>query len=176
MPLPPCALNAPRSEASQIQGAVNIAVTLSHIIAATSRLDTRAEFVMHPPVPKTEGEIASIIDKWRDQYNFVRNYQKDWVLPSPFLRAALRSIMIGNAREYYEQLIDQSISDSELIERAFEYATRKRLDHKKLDADHMDVSGVGNCTHEHHQHNYDMTNYDTSAYDKLLASMSQLQE
>ena len=35
-------------------------------------LQSRAEFVMHPPVPKTEGEIAAIIDKWRDQYNFAR--------------------------------------------------------------------------------------------------------
>ena len=93
--------------------------------------------------------------------------------------------MIGNAREYYEQLVDQSITDSELIERAFEYATRKRLDHKKLDADHMDVSGVGNCTHDHqHHHNYDgnqyynhdTTNYDTNDYDKLLAAASQLTE
>ena len=111
-------------------------------------LQSRAEFIMHPPVPKTEGEIASIIDKWREQYDFVKNYQDDWNLPSPFLRAALRSIMVGNAREYYEQLVDRSLSDDELIEHSFEYATRKRLDHKKLDPDHMDVSGINDCEHQ----------------------------
>ena len=30
--------------------------------------------------------------------------------------------MIGNAREYYEQLIDQSLSDEDMIDKAFEYA------------------------------------------------------
>ena len=122
-------------------------------------LQSRAEFIMSPTVPKTEGEIASTIDKWREQYNFVKNYQPGWSLPSPFLRAALRAMMIGNAREYYEQLMEQELSDEQLIEKAFDYATRKRLDHKKLDPDHMDVSGVinqlvqqGGC--EGHHHNY----------------------
>ena len=68
-------------------------------------------------------------------------------------------MMIGDAREYYEQLMEQSLTDDQLIEKAFDYATRKRLDHKKLDPDHMDVSGVINqLVHqegcEGHQHNY----------------------
>ena len=36
---------------------------------------------------------------------------------------------------------DQNFSNEEIIERVFEYATRKRFDHKKLDLDHMDVGG-----------------------------------
>ena len=43
-------------------------------------LQSRAEFIMSPPVPKTEGEIAATIDKWREQYNFVKNYQPGWSL------------------------------------------------------------------------------------------------
>ena len=88
-------------------------------------LQSRAEFIMHPPVPKTEGEIAAIIDKWREQYEFVKNYASNLSLPSPFLRAALKSMMIGNAREYFEQLVDKEMNDQELIERAFDYATRE---------------------------------------------------
>ena len=70
-------------------------------------------------------------------------------------------MMIGNAREYYEQLVEQHLTDDQLTEKAFDYATRKRLDHKKLDPDHMDVSGVNKqlaqhagCEGHHHQHNY----------------------
>ena len=106
---------------------------------------------MHPLVPKTEGETARIIDNVREQYSGVQNYDPDWTLPKLFFRAVLISTMTGAVREYYEQLCDKSeVSNEELIERSFEYATRKRLDHKKLDPDHMDVSGIsgsGNSKH-----------------------------
>ena len=52
-------------------------------------------------------------------------------------------MMIGNAREYYEQLVGKYISGEQLIEMSFDYATRKRLDNKKLDPDHMDIGVVG---------------------------------
>ena len=103
-------------------------------------LQSRIAFIMQPPIPKTEGEIAGIIDKWREQRTFVQNYDSKWSLPSPFMKAIIRSMMIGTAREYFEQLQDKAITDDDLIEKCFEYGTRKRLDNKKSDPDHMDIS------------------------------------
>ena len=140
---------------------------------------------MHPPVPKTEGEIATIIDKWREQYDFMRNYDSHWNLPSPFVRAALKSMMIGNAREYFEQLVDKPMPDQELIEKAFDYAQRKRLDHKKLDPDHMDVGAITSGTQDTgadtraQTNNYEgsaTNNYDPNLLDNLLVKAQQLQE
>ena len=114
---------------------------------------------MHPPVPKSEGGIAGIMEKWREQYNFMRNYQEGWKLPDPFLKAAMRSIMVGAAREYWEQLEDKKLDPEELVDRAFEYASRKRLDVKKLDPDYMDVSAV----QPQESTNYPAQNYNLNA-------------
>ena len=70
-------------------------------------LQNKSSFVMSPTIAKTEIEIAGIIDKWREQYKFMRDFDENWKLPTPFVRAVLRSIMIGSAREYWERLQDE---------------------------------------------------------------------
>ena len=65
--------------------------------------------------------------------------------------------MIGTAREYYEQLQEKYAEDQteQLIEACFDYATRKRLDAKKLDPNHMDIGQVSG-------HNYSAPNLHNS--------------
>ena len=58
-------------------------------------LQGKSAFVLNPTIPKTESEIAGIIDKWREQYKFMRDFEENWQLPAPFVRSVLRSITIG---------------------------------------------------------------------------------
>ena len=142
-------------------------------------LVAKSTYVVNPPIPKSEGDIAAIMDKWKEQYNYMRKYDSQYQLPQPIVEAILRKIMIGQAREYYELLLDKKHTADELIDLVIEYASRKRLDAKKLDPDSMEVGSInmvsnysgGTSTQDnsYYHHEAEASNYseDQITWDKV---------
>ena len=70
-------------------------------------MSARANYVVSPPIPKSEADFATIMDKWRENYNYMRKFNKHFVMPRAFIEASLRKIMVGTAKEYWEHIVDK---------------------------------------------------------------------
>ena len=69
-------------------------------LAMTERMKT----IMTPTPPKKEEDIADAIAKWVEQCKAVEDMGASYVLPESFRKIALKSLMIGRGKEYYETM------------------------------------------------------------------------
>ena len=104
-------------------------------------LSQRAVKIMTPTAPKNEADIAAAIDRWCTQLEAIERHGKCHQLADVYKVAALKSMMIGKARDYFETLEDMKFDD--VLKKCKDYSVRKRLEHaaKKNDND-MDLDNV----------------------------------
>ena len=121
----------------------------------------RSRLVMAPGEPKNEESIADAIDKWKEQLRILENMGDEYKLAEVYKKVALRQIMVGKAREYYDQVEDGKISIEELLDKCYDYATKKRLDNKKFDPDSMDI---GNINEDQKDNEMRYTEYEWEEY------------
>ena len=107
----------------------------------------RTQIIMNPTIPKSEEGIADSIDRWKEQIRVFDTLGSEYSLPSAFKETALRQLMIGKARDYYDSLDASKMEIDELLAKCYEYANRKRLDHRSK-TDPMDVGEVGDTNDE----------------------------
>ena len=115
-------------------------------------ITARTQLVMSPAEPKSEAAIADAIDKWREQMRVLEGLGPQYKLADPFKRTALRQLMMGKAKDHFDQLDPDNMTVEELITKCYDYATKKRLDSKKLGPDDMDVGELGEGAKHEHSH------------------------
>jgi len=85
--------------------------------------------VMTPTPPKTEGDIADSIDKWLETMRSLDEMKDEYKLSDPFKITALKIMMVGRAREHFEQIeLNEGADYSKVLNQCKEYATRRRLE------------------------------------------------
>ena len=117
---------------------------LRHWYMGTSgmAITQRTQVIMNPTVPKSEEAIADAIDKWKEQIRIMDAMGAEYALPAAFKKTALRQLMIGKAKDYYDNLEATKPDIDELIAKCYEYANKKRRDGKKSAPNAMDVGNV----------------------------------
>ena len=98
---------------------------------------------MTPTPPKNEEGIALALDKWITQMEEIERHGDSHKLADVYKMAALKSIMVGKARDYFDTVEDKDF-DTALI-KCKEYAVKKRLEgESKKGGDPMDCDRVEN--------------------------------
>ena len=108
-------------------------------------LSEKMKAVMTPTPPKTEGDIADSIDKWLETMRSLEEMKDEYKLSDPFKITALKIMMVGRAREHFEQIeLKEGADYSKVLSQCKEYATRRRLEAnmKRGTGDAMDVGAV----------------------------------
>ena len=94
-------------------------------LAMTERMKT----IMTPTPPKKEEDIADAIAKWNEQCKAVEEMGASHILPETFRKIALKSLMIGRGKEYYETMEETAGTKYEyLLKKCKEYAAVKSKD------------------------------------------------
>ena len=116
-------------------------------------ISERIKQVMTPASPKQESEIADHIDRWLERMRILEQMRKEYELPGPFKITALRHLMIGKAKEYFEIVESRNPGDYErILPEIQEYANRRRLEANLKHESKNDSMDVGNVdTHDHGQ-------------------------
>ena len=97
-------------------------------------LAEQARKLMHPDPPRREEELAEAIDQWLDKLKRLELHGKEYELPPVFKMNALRMLMTGKAKEYFDMWeadrdpTDAAKSYDELLNKVKDYARRKKLD------------------------------------------------
>ena len=63
-------------------------------------------------------------------------------MPVQAKKTALRVIMTGRAKDYYDRVEEDKLSFDDLVSKCYDYATKKRLDGKKNGSSPMDLDGL----------------------------------
>ena len=85
--------------------------------------------VMAPASPKQESEMADHIDIWPERMRILEEMRKEYELPGPFKITALRHLMVGKAKGYFEIVESRIPGDYErILPEIQEYANRRRLE------------------------------------------------
>ena len=103
-------------------------------------LSQRAIKIMTPTPPKNESEIASSIDKWCTQLEAIERHGESHQLADVYKVAALKSLMIGKAKDYFETVDDKKFD--EILRKCKEYSVRKRLEHNSKNDMDVDMGNV----------------------------------
>ena len=107
-------------------------------------MSQRTKIVMTPIPAKKEEDIADSIDKWLEQLRAVEEMGDQYIMQPVFKIAALKSLMIGRAKDYFETIEDKVTDFKQLLEECKEYAIRRKLDaNMKKGIETMDVDNVG---------------------------------
>ena len=111
-------------------------------------LSERARMVMAPAAPKSEGEMAEALDKWLEGLKYLGKH-KGYDLPVRLKVTAMKNLMVGRAKDSYEDWVESKIkSESEdewkdLVNKVQDYATRRRLEAQLAkNKDSMDIGEV----------------------------------
>ena len=121
-------------------------------------LSKRMEWVMRPPVPRDDYELAEAFEKWMAQVTLLENIGEDYKLATPFKITALRTLM-SNKIDKFDQIKEQSKVDTPtntdpadipkvqfliMTNKLREYLTDKRLESNfNKNKDDMDIGEVG---------------------------------
>ena len=121
-----------------------------HRVAANSQ--KRA--VMAPTAPKSEGDIAEVVDKWLEGLRLLQSH-KGYRMSIQLRVTALKMLMIGRAKDQFEiweqdvpRVMDSDVDEdkawNDLLGKVQDYATRRRLEANmsKGKGNNMDVDGV----------------------------------
>ena len=73
--------------------------------------------MMTPTPPKSEENIADNIDKWEDQVRMLEEINREYALNDVFKRTALRSLMVGKAKDHFEMLEAENKTFAEILGR-----------------------------------------------------------
>ncbi len=108
----------------------------------------KARRVMSPTPPKSEADMAEAVDKWIESERVLASH-KGYNLDQRLKVTALKMLMVGRARDHFEQWEVDYDPDKEgswriLVNKVQEYATRRRLEANiaKGKGNAMDVDGV----------------------------------
>ena len=110
-------------------------------------LAEKAKEVMHPKPPKEEGDIADALDKWVELERALSNH-KGYGLAVQYKMVALESLMVGKAKDQFDtwkETMEGSESEEsfrKLVNKAREYATKKRLESNMKKGIPMDIGAV----------------------------------
>ena len=79
-------------------------------------MSQRTKIVMTPIPAKKEEDIADSIDKWLEQLRAVEEMGDQYIMQPVFKIAALKSLMIGRAKDYFETIEDKVTDFKQLLE------------------------------------------------------------
>ena len=97
----------------------------------------RTKIVMNPTAPKREEDMASALDMWLERVKELRRYGAAYDLNVAFKVAAVKSLMVGRAKDMFDQWEEMISGGGEiasekqwdsLISKVTEYAARRRLE------------------------------------------------
>ena len=119
--------------------------------ASGQAIADRVKRLMSPAPPKTEHDIADMIEKWSDSARMLENMKDEYKLPDFFKVTALETLMsIGQAKLYFESLKSQGIGFEDMLQKCKDYGMRRRLDHMhKHKSDDMDIGAVQETSHDY---------------------------
>jgi len=125
-------------------------------------LQEKARQIMAPIPPKAEGDIAEAVEKWLEGVRIISGHQ-GFELSYRLRVTALKMLMIGKAKDNFEQWEEELKEDNEdnwkkLLGKVQDYATRRRheANYAKTKGDPMDITEV----------NDNWGNQDESYYDE----------
>jgi len=111
-------------------------------------LQEKARQIMSPIPPKTEGDIAESVEKWLEGLRVISGH-KGYEMSYRLRVTALKMLMIGKAKDNFEQWEEELRDDTEdnwkrLLGKVQDYATRRRLEanYAKTKGDPMDITEV----------------------------------
>ena len=105
-------------------------------------LSERVKIIMTPTPPKSEDNIADAIEKWEDQANSLKDINKEYELNDLFKRTALRTLMVGKAKDRYEMIDTENEPFVKLLRKCKEYAAIIRLEVNSRKDDPMDIGRI----------------------------------
>ena len=120
-------------------------------------ISKRIEWVMRPPIPRDDQELAELFERWMTKVTLLEAIGPEYILALPFKLTALR-ILMSNRVDKFDNLKDQAKQNipantlpadipstvyNVLITKLREYLTDKRLENNFKNKDDMDIGGVG---------------------------------
>jgi D-3-phosphoglycerate dehydrogenase len=120
-------------------------------------LQEKARSIMAPVPPKSEGELADAVEKWLEGLRLIGNH-KGYEMSYRLRVTALKMIMIGKAKDHFEQWEEELRDDTEdnwkkLLGKVQDYATRRRLEanYAKTKGDPMDITEINDHWGNHEE-------------------------
>jgi len=91
--------------------------------------------IMKPPAAKSDGALASAIEKWDQDRADIRKIDGRCVLQDPFLLTAFKSLCTPNVLKFIDEQMDSGAQEDyeEVRKRVYGYALKRRLSEKPKD-------------------------------------------
>ncbi len=129
-------------------------------------LAKQARMLMHPSPPKREEDLAEHVEMWQDKMRRLEAHGEESKLVPLFKVNALRMLMTGNAKEYFDlweadhDPTDAKKTYEKLLNKVRDCVRKRKLDTNAKErmqqgGGHMDVGVVGICDYENYDYDQD---------------------